>query len=111
MGRRGHLDHGRQGNADGLEHGAGTAGSGGTKAKPPFGVGLTDLIEVADDVGLSELTAGSDQTVDQFLTQKQCKERAKYVSSKVLSALTPKPIFAQSYCAGSRQNNGRRAVF
>jgi CRISPR-associated exonuclease Cas4 len=46
MGRRSDLDHGRQSNADGLEHGAGTAETGGTKAKSPSGLidfGLNDL--------------------------------------------------------------------
>jgi hypothetical protein len=41
----------RQGNADPSEYGADTAGSDGTKAKPPSGlidVGLNDLIEVAE---------------------------------------------------------------
>jgi hypothetical protein len=89
-GRRSDLDHRRQGNANGLEQGAGTAETGGTKAKPPPGlidVGLNDLIEVADDVGPFELTPGSDQTVDQFLTQEECKERAEHMSSNGIVSL------------------------
>jgi hypothetical protein len=48
----------RQGNADGLEHGAGAAGGGGTQAKPPSGlidVGLHNPIDVANDIGPFEV--------------------------------------------------------
>src|SRR5271165_5833492 len=79
MGRRGKrgrgrlsgdLDHRRQGNADSLKQGTGASGSGGAEAKPSAGlidVGLHDLIEVADDIGPFESTAGSGETIDQFL--------------------------------------------
>ena len=71
------LDHGWQCNADGLEHGACTAGSGGTEAKPSSGlidVGLNDLIEIADDIGPFESTAGGGKMIDEFLAQQQSKE-------------------------------------
>ena len=71
------LDHRRQRHADGLEHGAGAAGSGGAKAKPSAGlidVGLNELIEVADDIGPFVPSPGGGETVDQFLAQQQSKE-------------------------------------
>jgi hypothetical protein len=73
----GDLDHRRQCNTDGLEHGAGATGSGGTKAKPSatlIDVGLNELIEIVDDIGPFEPATGSDETVDQFLAQQQSKE-------------------------------------
>ena len=62
----GKLDRRRQGNADGLEHRAGAARSGGPQTQPPSGlldVGLHDLIDVADDIGPLVLTAGGGKTV------------------------------------------------
>ena len=73
----GDLDHRRQCNTDGLEHGAGATGSGGAKAKPSailIDVGLNELIEIVDDIGPFEPATGSDETVDQFLAQQQSKE-------------------------------------
>jgi hypothetical protein len=70
-------DHRRQGDTDGLEHGAGATGSGGAKAKPSatlIDVDLNQLIEIVDDIGPFEPATGSDKTVDQFLAQQQSKE-------------------------------------
>jgi hypothetical protein len=73
----GDLDHRRQCHADGLEYGAGAAGSGGAKAQPSaslIDVGLNQLIEIANDIGPLEPTLDSDEAVDQFLAQQQSKE-------------------------------------
>ena len=78
LGRRGRrrlsgdLDRRRQCNTDGLEHGAGTTGSGGTKAKPPATLsdfGLNELIEIANDIGPFVPTPIGGEAVDKFLAQ------------------------------------------
>jgi hypothetical protein len=73
----GDLDHRRQRHADGWEHGAGAAGSGGAQAKSSAGlidVGLKELIEIVNDVGPFVSTPISDDTVDEFHAQEQSKE-------------------------------------
>jgi hypothetical protein len=70
-------NHRWQCDTDGLEHGAGAAGSGGAEAKPSASlvdVGLNELIEIVDDIGPFEPATGSDETVDQFLAQQQSKK-------------------------------------
>ncbi|MGD0106539.1 MAG: hypothetical protein ABSC06_21235, partial [Rhodopila sp.] len=72
----GDLDHRRQCNTDGPEHGAGATGSGGEKAKPSatlIDVGLNKLIEIANDIGPFVTTPIGGETVDQFLAQQQSK--------------------------------------
>ena len=64
------MDRRRQRNTDGLEPGAGAAGSGGAQAKHSaslIDVGLNKLVEIADDIGPFQPATGSDETVDQFL--------------------------------------------
>jgi hypothetical protein len=71
------LDHRRQCNTDGLEHGAAATGSGGAKAKPSatlIDVGLNELIEIANDIGPFVPTPIGGETVDEFLAQQQSKE-------------------------------------
>ena len=73
----GDLDHRRQCNTDGLEHGAGATGSGGANAKPSatlIDVGLNEPIEIANDIGPFEPTPSGGETVDQFLAQQQSKK-------------------------------------
>jgi hypothetical protein len=71
------LDHWRQCDTDGLEHGAGATGSDGAEAKPSaalIDVGLNQLIEIVDDIGPFEPATGSDEAVAQFLAQQQSQE-------------------------------------